>query len=231
MLELTSAYNFEWGDLYSIQFGNELGINAIKKLNLNQEESLIRTIQDFEKEIQSNEILKNLDPELQGSYYMQFFEGENLIIKELQRQQRYALVMTIYSFFEGRLKSICELIEKKYNFKIKLEDLNNSDDLMKYWKYLEKVYEMEMDSIHPTFTIIKQQKVLRNIITHHEGNISINKLKKIQLVNGLSINNIGAINKIELDESSYVNFLLKNIGLFLEKLLLAVDFRFIQKII
>ena len=227
--DLSKIYLYEWEKLWYSELDNEIGVDAFRKLNSNQEESLETTKKEFEKIIKNDENLKSLEPEHVGSYYSQIFEREEWIIRELQRQQRYSLILSIYSFFEGRLKSICEMIEKEFDFKIKLKDLNSNDDLMKYWNYLEKVYEIEKVSIEQYFTPIKQYKVVRNIIAHQEGIVPTEKLKKVNIGNGLSIKELGMKNQIDLKRDEFATYLLDRMEPFLKELLLVVDKRFKEK--
>src|SRR5690606_5256063 len=227
--DLSKIYEFNWGELYYTELENELGIDAFRKLNTNQEQSLLQTRQDFKKMIKEDETLNSLEPEHQGSYYSQIFEREEWTIKELQRQQRYAIVLSIFSFFEGRMKHICDLIESRFEFKIKLSDLNNNEDLMRYWNYLEKVYEIENKSLETFFTPIKQQKIIRNVIAHQDGIIREGQIKKVKMVDGINIREIGEKRQIDLGENLYVIYLLNKIEAFFKEVLLLIDKRYKEK--
>lgn len=228
-INFNNIHLFKWGELYYIEMENELVIDAIRKLNINQEKSLAQIKKDFEEILKKDKFLNHIEPELQGSYYSQFFEIEERTIKELQQQQRYSIVLATYSFFEGRLKSICKLIEDTFDFKIKLDDLKNDEYLTKYWNYLKKVYEIETQSIEPFFTPVKQQKIIRNIIAHQEGIIHKQQIDKITLVKGLTIREFGDIRQIEIGKNEFVTYLLDNMESFFKKLLITIDKKYSEK--
>src|SRR5690606_18946709 len=150
---LKSIHEFRWSELYVTDIEIRLGITALRKLSINQEEVLLKTKLEFEKIVRNDKTLKSLDSEYKGSYYSQIFQNEELMIKELQRQQRYALILIIFSFFEERLNHICSLIEKKFNSMTKLSELKIKEDIIKYWHYLEKVFEIESKSLKKNFTL------------------------------------------------------------------------------
>ena len=216
---------FKWGELNCIEFETKIGIDAYRVLNKNQEESLLLIKQKFEDDLKAVEKLDPIELEHQGSFYYQIAEREEMIIEELQRQQRYAICLSIFSFLEGRLKSICDKIEQRFEFKIKLDDLNKRNDLMRYWNYLVKIYEIDVQKITPFFTPLKNQKIVRNIIAHQDGIISKEQKGKINIVSGLGKKQIDNELRIEIKDTSYNIYLLEKIEVFFEKLLFAIDKR------
>lgn len=226
---ISEVDSLKWEELYFFEFEIEIGLEAFHALNSSQEKMLKLTKEKFDKFIAEDEALNSIEPRDQGSYYSQFFEREEMTINELQRQQRYSMVLSVFSFFEGKLKSICQQIESSFNFKIKIDDLNSQDDLMRYWKFLEKVFEIDTKSIEIFFTPIKQQKIVRNIIAHQDGIVDKDKRKKIVIVRGLSVKEFGDEAIIELQDSTYVLYLLEKMGSFFKKLILAIDNRYSVK--
>ena len=224
------AVVFDWGELYYIKLENEIGIEAFKLLNSNQENALLSIKDKFRANLKNDEAFSSLEESEKGNYYSQMYEIEELAIKELQRQQRYSICLSIFSFFEGRLKAVCNKIERNFNFKIKIEDLNGNDDLLRYWNYLEKVFEMEMDSLMPNFTPIKQNKNIRNIIAHHEGYANVRQKQKMEMSNGLSLKETGDLFRIQIDKSEYINYLLVKMEGFFEKMLSSIDKRYSEKV-
>ena len=100
---------------------------------------------------------------------------------------------------------------------------------MRYWYYLEKVYEIENKSIEPFFTPIKQQKIIRNVIAHQDGIIREEQIKKVNLVDGIKIREIGERRQIDLGENLYVIYLLNKIEAFFKEVLLLIDKRYKEK--
>lgn len=222
--DFSDAHLFSWQELYYAEMENEIGLSAFRILNKNQEQALIETETEFNERINAD--LEQLDLDDRGNYYSQMFEREELSIRELQRQQRYSLCLSLCSFFEGRLQSICVNIEKDFNFKVKIADLNGNDDLMGYWNYLEKVYEMPVDSLEPLFTPIKQIKKIRNIIAHYDGYATRAKKEKLEVFPGISYKEQEDYFKIEIDQTEFVNFTLDKMRIFLNSMLLEIDKRY-----
>ena len=223
---LKNVHEFRWSELYVTDLEIGLGISALRKLSINQEETLLQTKLKFEKIIRNDKTLQSLDPEHRVSYYLQIFQNEEWMIKELQRKQRYAIILIVFSFFEERLNHICNLIEKRIDSMTKLSNLKIKGDINKYWYYLKKVYQVKTKSLDKYFIRIKQQKIVRNIIAHQGGKVHNKQLKTITLVNGLSTKESNRNIQIDLKESYFINYLLDNIELFLTKLLPLIDDRY-----
>jgi hypothetical protein len=224
-IDFSNIYLFTWEDLNYTEVENEIGVEAFKKLCTNQESSLKITEQEF-KELVNIEF-STLKPEEQGSYYMQIFQRDELMIKELLRQQRYSLCLSIFSFFEGRLKTICTQIEHDFNFRIKINDLNSNEDLLKYWNYLIKVFELDAANLEKYFTPIKQQKIVRNLIAHQNGMPRTEQEKKLNIVEGIQLEQYEGFCQIVINDPAYIINLLDAMYFFLKELLLAIDARYI----
>ncbi len=150
--DFINIYEFHWSDLYYEDFETGLGIRALKMLIENQEKTLVDIKARFDDVVNRDTFFNSLDEAGQASYYGQFFGHEEMVIDRLKQRQRFSCCLSVFSFFEGRLKSICDIVEKSFNFKIKASDLNGSDDLLRYWHYLEKVFEIEMSGIEPFYS-------------------------------------------------------------------------------
>lgn len=226
IFDFSNIYLFEFGDLYYENFETELGIDALRILILNQESSFQIIKAKFDEAVKNDKTLNELEEEHQGSYYMQIFEREELMIEKLKRQQRFSVCLSIFSFCEGRLKSLCEMIAREFTFKIKLDDLNSSEDLMRYWNYLEKVFELTTTKIEPFFTPIKQQKIVRNVIAHQDGNVRPDQVKKINIVTGLQLHPGYEGQILEITDTTYILYLLDKSESFFKELYLAADARY-----
>ncbi|GAW88823.1 hypothetical protein FPS14_contig00011-0011 [Flavobacterium psychrophilum] len=144
---LNYVYSFNWDQLHYFEFDNIVAFDAFKSLNFNQEKSLNKSKADLNKQIQDfKKGLESLSESDQESYVYQKYFINEVIINEIQRIQRYSSVLSIFSFYESRLKSICNLIESEFEFKVKIKHLNNYEgDLNKYWNYLSKVFEIQTE--------------------------------------------------------------------------------------
>jgi len=228
VIDFSKIYSFTWENLYLSELENEIGIEAFKKLNKNQEESLKITQKEFNETVSKE--LKLLPDEDQGGYYMQIFQREELMVKELLRQQRYSLCLSIFSFFEGRLKSMCDKIENEFKFKIRIADLASHEDLSKYWNYLTKVFEIDTSKSEPLLTPIKQQKIVRNIIAHQNGMPSADQEKKLVIKKGLKLEKFEELDHrmVLISDPIFLEELLEKMESFLKQMLLDIDARYIE---
>ncbi len=224
-LNLNDVYSFNWGQLHHFEFDNIVAFDALKSLNFNQEKSLNKSKEDLNQKIQDfKKGLESLSEEEQDNYVFQKDYINEVIINEIQRIQRYSSILSIFSFYESRLKFICKLVEDEFEFKVKIKHLNNFEgDLNKYWNYLSKVFEIQTEKIEPLFRPINEHKRIRNIIAHNDGLIS----EKIEIGQGLTLNKVGRNFQIEIDGEVYINNLLQSIEEFIVALLIEIDKRFI----
>lgn len=225
-INLNDINIFKWADLNYFEFENKIAFDALKSLNLNQEKSLSESKVVLDKNIEDfRKGLELLSEHEQESYIYQKYYLDEVIINELQIIQRYSSILSIFSFYESRLKMICELIETEFEFKVKIKHLNNYEgDLNKYWNYLSKVFEIKTDSIENLFKPINVHKKIRNAIAHHNGKTN----EKIAPQEGLTLNKIGDKFQIVIDENIYINNLLQNIEIFIRELLIEIDKRYFE---
>jgi len=222
-IDFSTIHTFDWDTLYYIERENEVGIEAFRTLCENQETSLKATESQF-KELVTVEMNK-LHVDDQSSYYMQIFERDEMVIKEILRQQRFAICQSIFSFFEGRLKEVCALIEDTFSFKLKVQDLNGNEDLLRYWNYMGKVFELDVANLEKYYTPIRNQKIVRNLIAHQNGMPRPDQVKKINIVKGLILQTFGEFQRVIINDPVYIVDLLHRMELFLKELLLSVDRR------
>jgi hypothetical protein len=221
-IDLNNIHLFDWGELYYVELETEIGLDSLQVLNVSQEKTLINQSKEFKKKVEENEGLNSLSEEDRNSYYDHFFERDYMIMNELKILQRYSMILSLFSFFEGRLKSICELIENQFSFKIKINDLNSNEDLLKYWNFLSKVFEIETKPIESVFTPIKQQKIIRNIIAHQQGLARENQVKKIVIKKGLELDNL----RLLITDVDFIKNLIYDMQTFYKKLLIEIDKRY-----
>ncbi len=229
-IDISKIFLFSWQELYYYQFQNEIGLEAFKLLNSNQEEALATTKRKFEETIKNDADLKAMDEENWGNYYSQLYEREETTIQELQRVQRYSICLSLFSFFEGRLKAICESIEKEFDAKIKIDDLSGKDDVMRYWNYLVKVYEVDISHAEKFFTPIRQHKQVRNLIAHYNGYTNAETKNKLEPHPGLAFTEVDEnVYQLQIKKSEYFLFLIEKMETFLNEILDPLDKRYEQK--
>lgn len=230
ILNLNEIRSFDWGEISYLDFDISNSFDALRKLNSNQEKSLSESKKDLEDTIKSiRNYNKDGEEEFIESYIHHKTYDNEIMIDEIQRLQRYSLVMSIFAFYEAKLKYICNIVESEFHFKIKLTDLNNyKGDLVKYWTYLDKVYQMPTEELQHLFDPINSQKKIRNLIVHHDGIATEKNIKEIPKTEGISFRKNADLYFLQIEANVYVEFLLKNINLFFESLLKAIDKRYTE---
>lgn len=222
--EYKAMYN--WKTLHFFEFEVEVGIEAIEKLRIHQDKVIAELRNDFETKVEKDEFLKSLEDSRWGGYFSQQYDTDIKVIDEIERMQRYSLILYLYSWFEARLKSVCKSIEDFFGFKVKLSDLKKEEDLSSYKNYLTKVYELNFGSIDNSLNLIKQQKIVRNIIAHHDGIIPENDIKRIQELRGkIEIINLDLCQMIDV-KSELMDYLLEKMTSFFQALFLSMDERY-----
>ena len=225
MIKASGFYFFSWGELWYEEFEIEATLDAIGRLINSQEKSLEGIREKFKKIIEDDPTYISLDEENKNSYYSQFFEREEHTIDEIKRLQRNSVLMTIFAFFEGRLKSICEKIEDENTLPKKLNESNGANDILKIWDYLTNVYKIDITTTEPYRKLVEQQRFARNRIVHHEGYLSKEQKKRLTLVHGLNVKDYISNSQIDITDVAFLRYLLDQITSFFKELLLAIDKR------
>lgn len=225
MINLNSRFSFDWGHLSYMDYDISNSFIAIRKLNSNQEYSLSESKKELEEKIASiKDYNKDGEEEFIETYIHHLTHDDEIMIDEIQRLQRYSIVMSIFAFYEGQLKSVCTLIEEEFDFKIKIKDLNNyKGDLVKYWTYLDKVYGMETHALKSLFDPLIIQKKIRNIIVHHDGIVTQKIANELPKTDGISFKKSGEFLILQIEETIYVELLLSSIEVFFKELHKEID--------
>lgn len=153
----------------------DIEIHALNKLNENIENSLLDTIAKLKKEIKENKTYISFgdEKELQSEYVDQVYYLEIDSIKNMKRQQRYAITLIVFSFFESKLKDICDIIALKTRIsipdKIQKPKGKKENDLTVNWNYLLEEQRLNLSSISKDFYFINSQKFVRDKIAHKHG--------------------------------------------------------------
>lgn len=215
LVDINQIYLFDWADLYVFEIEIEFGLTALKAMCKNLEVSIKVDFNKLGEKINYNQ-LSSFERE---QYDTHFYDFEKIVLKNLTRQTRYAAILSIFSFFEGELKRICELLETTFNLNEKIKDIKARTDLLKYRKYLSKIFGADLSKIM-SFDYINSQKIIRNRIAHHSG--IINEKEQIE---GLIFQKEGKVYQIEPEEN-YITNLLEKITECLFNILLSVDKRY-----
>jgi hypothetical protein len=218
--DLSKYSEYSWSFLYYFEYENHIGFRALHKL-INSPFDLSTHLELILKERLANDDFYNsLNPQEQSQYHSQFYEIEEHTIKQVEQWHKYSLCLSSFSFLEAQLRTLCKEIEKLDITKLKLNDLKNDEDLNRFNLFLSKVFEADTSTLETHFTKLKQQKIIRNSIAHHNGYIP--NSKSPQLVTGLSIDQHS---KIELT-NEYLEFIISTADKYMEGLIPIIDNRY-----
>lgn len=82
--------------------------------------------------------------------------------------QRRSILITLYSFFEIELNSLCKLYKSKKAFKLDISDLSGNWIIDKSINYLEKVANINVHKESEARKNIKKIQKIRNLIVHQD---------------------------------------------------------------
>jgi hypothetical protein len=162
--------------------------------------------QDFEKEYKKFNKKHSKDEDDSG--WIDYWSEEHIKFHEVfPTLFRQSTFISLYSFLETRLQSLCNNPQRTYSYKIKISDLSGENYIEKSKKYLKLVVGLNLDDLNTHWTNITNYQKIRNCFVHTNGNIMVdktqplNKQKFYEAVKkntDLSINSSGEI-KIEND--------------------------------
>lgn len=213
---------YNWIELRLIDTEIERSLFAFNQILKSQDELLHEINQKFNKELEYDLEYKSL--ENNNSYYQAFYETEKLTIEELEKQQRFSFLLSIFSFHELILKKICLKIKQEFSLKIR-KKLSTESLFDVYYEFLTDVFKINTSKTETYFTIINNQKETRNKIAHQSGYLFENDKEKIKVINGLTIIEIENEQYLNID-SNYLFYLTENISSFYKELIPAIDERY-----
>jgi len=115
-----------------------------------------------------------------------------------------SMLVTVFSFFESRLKFICELYQRKQYSNVRLNDLNGSE-IEKCKRYLILIAQLDFVSFEDNWRRITNMQKLRNAIIHHSSKIPDEK------GNANIVSMLKADNRIEYIKQ-YGDFYIKDVS-------------------
>jgi hypothetical protein len=228
MKEFENEFGLNWESIYHCREDIRQLFFAEKSLIENSEKFIQELKLELKKDI---EIDETLNKESEGEYaehekaqcYYHYYHPREVGISQLIQNHRKGAILSIYSLIEGQLKNICTQIQKEFEFKIKLNDLNGNDYINKYWIFLTKVFCIETSNIEKYYTPIKQRKYLRNKIAHNNSIIDENKFEFVNQLEGIKINQEGNNKIIEINDYVFIENLILISQDFFENLILTIN--------
>ena len=207
-------------EIQNLSYFLKKSFESLKMLNNTQEKSLLEIFTKVEydiKEIRANS--SDFEQEHLESFISNLHGEELTVLDEMERLQRYSLLLTTFAFFESKLKELCNEIERDIDFRVKLNDLNkNKGDLFKYWTFLVKIFGVNGVRLEKSFNVICQHKKIRNAISHSDGVVpkkDSNFLKDIKFIKIVEFED----NYLVSLQKDYLEYLINEIELFTDDLL------------
>lgn len=174
------------------------GLNAELELKIANDQKLQKKPANDEEENNQNQ------------YYEYHYLRTKYALEQVLQSQRKASILSLYSLIEGYFKSLCDLIQDEFKFKIKVDDLHGSDDIQKCWLYLQKVCEIDITSLERYYTPIKTEKYFRNKIAHNNSLIDPGKLPLVKQIKGLRVSSYNDKHHLIIENAEYnLNLLCK----------------------
>jgi len=213
-----------WNFIYFKQMEYDFGIRTLRSLIASQDLALTKIRDDFQKEMDEDKMSNTLDPYNGSMHYEHFYSDQENMIEEIEVLQRYSMCVSCFSFFESRLKEICEFIESNFEFEKKVKDFCINNKICGYWKYLIDVFEISK-KIECQYTPIINRYEIRNIIAHQNGIPTAKQTRTIKDIKNVKTTNSSKINRISIVEG-FNEDLLTDMRKFLFTLLKTVDDRY-----
>ena len=183
---------------------NHLRIDVIKDY-LNQfDEYLKNKTKEINKNITE---WQNSEKEKEYSaidYYLGDYINYNSNFRKLKIESTF---LSSYSLFEHFFKTFTEIYKNHYDLQLSIDDLNGNNYISKSKRYLEKVVNLNLESLNSDWKEITNFQKIRNKIVHNNGRFNpkeketINELSKM---GGIEINVLGLINLT--DKEFILNF-------------------------
>jgi phage anti-repressor protein len=227
-----NTYLLENSELTYTYYELDIEIHSLKKLNDNIENSLLNTIEELKKAIKVNNTYISLadEKELQSDFVDQTYYLEIDSIRKMKRQQRYAITLIVFSFFESKLKEISDIIALKTKIpipkKVQKPEEKKENDLTVNWNYLLEEQSLDLIAISEDFYFINSQKFVRDKIAHKNGFYKTKdeslKYKFVKTDNS-EITNFGNDFCIEILNKNFVSALLLKMENVLKEIIVTFD--------
>ncbi len=126
-------------------------------------------------------------------YYIDDLTNYNSNFKKLKLESTF---LSSYSLFEHFFKSFTEIYKEYYELQLAVDDLNGNNYINKSKRYLEKVINLNLESLNPNWKEITNFQRIRNKIVHNNGQFNLKEketINELSKMNGIEINAFGLI--------------------------------------
>lgn len=222
--DFSNIYLYNWEALYAIEMEVQLGIGALRKLMDNQERSLVEVEGAFKQQVE--EELRGMDKREADDYFVQVLNEDRLVLRELRKQQRYSLCVSLFNFFEARISALRTMIVLKFN-ELPVITQNRGESIIGWhWRYMVDTFGMDTGTILEDFQVIHSVKVLRNFITHQDGMLRDGDLGRMPKgIVGVEVLPLGEVYELQITDLRFFNDLFDRVENFFKIMLKSVDER------
>jgi hypothetical protein len=128
-----------------------------------QFESKLKIFKEAEASISDEEIDDYFD------FYIDDYTNFSDTFPDIHRK---SLFITLYSYFENQLISICNEQQEIKNSSISISDLRGNG-IEKAQKYFKKVLSIEFPDSTKEWVLLKKYNSIRNCIVHNQGDVNV----------------------------------------------------------
>lgn len=168
--------------------------------------------------------LKDLEVSNDGTRIMEIIMSEEYrnISDTFIGTFRDSTLVSLYSFLENTMRSICAILHKFNGYPIELSDLTG-DGIQRSKIYLEKMAKIDFSQINGVWANLQNLNLLRNCIVHVEGD-TLNFKSKEKLRNIISNNQYIYLKRDReiVIEREYIEFAIDEVEKFINYLFLKV---------
>ncbi|HEV8511935.1 MAG TPA: hypothetical protein VGQ59_01580 [Cyclobacteriaceae bacterium] len=188
VFDFSGVPSYNWAELYYITYELDISLTSIKEAIVHHN-NIIKNKRDALKEaVDKDEYLcSNESDDVKSQYYNNYYEHAEAAIDDLERILHNSTTLTIFSVVEGKVKVLCESIEKEIRSSIKIKDLKSNDNFDLYSSYLIKVFGMEQVKSAAFLESLKKYKIVRNSIAHQNSTIRANEVNLVKTLKHVKI--------------------------------------------
>lgn len=165
------------------------------------------------------EITKELSAE-EESEISDYLSDEYYVIEEIHIGMfRKSTLVSLYSFLENSMSVLCNYVQVRESYRLKLDDLKGRG-IERARRYLEKVADINFDSLNDEWGKLKNLNRVRNCIVHADGHVDQSETLEniVTSTSGLSLKD--DLIKVE---RKYVDDITMVIKKFLDELIVSME--------
>lgn len=163
-----------------------------------------------------NAAIKDLEEDDRNEI-IDYFSDDYFIIEDIFiGMYRKSTLVSLYSFLENALNTLCIKLYSLKNYPVELKDIRG-EGIVRSKVYLEKLGQIEFTHLNSQWSSLLTLNKLRNCIVHCEGNIKLsnNYTKLNNIIN--ESDNLSLIDDRNIKiEREYIDFLITQIEKFLK---------------